>query len=556
VYVTTDKPYYYPGENIWFKGSMKYSIPEMRDSLSQILYVDLINPQRKIIQSHSLRIDSGFVKGDFVLSDTLTQGGYFIRAYTNWMKNYGEEHYFVKSVPVLSVSDRVSEGVDGQNKFSSGMSISVSKNMYNAREKIELTLILKDKEGNPIAANLSVAVTDTDQVIPVREEKNILTDFPMPKKPMRQGLVELKYPVEYGVTFFGQFNNDKKEPEKTTLTVVQGKFEDMVSIETTHDGKFWLNGFQFYDTLTFAFQAKNSKGKPYGYVQIQNREVPPLGFSMKDFVLNVTHTNYPQRIDSYYEIPKDVRLLQNVTIKGQKLSEATRSGVVYGEPDYILSGEKLLSATVGGNLVVGLQGKIPGLEIQWGRDDFGLPHYRIKIRGGSSSIGYLGTTEPLVLVDGIPLAQDPSGANTMGDQLAILDPSTVERIEVITSASPAFGVRGTNGVIAIYTKTGGYKGRDGDQSLKSFNFIKMQGYYRPRTFEHPDYSDAKILASVQADFRSTLYWNPDVKTNNKTGKVDLAFYASDQNSPYRIVVEGITEEGEPVRGEYFFNVNK
>lgn len=556
VYITTDKPYYYPGENIWFKGSMNYSLPGMRDSLSTILYVELINPQRKIIQSHLLKIDSGFTKGDFVLSDTLTQGGYFIRAYTNWMRNYGEGQYFVKSIPVLQGSDRVADTVEAENKLSSGLLLSVNKNVYATREKIELSLMVKDKEGNPIAANLAVAITDANQVIPVKEERNIVTDFPMPKKLGRQGLVELKYPVEYGISFLGQFTNEKKEPEKTTLTIVQGKFDDMASIETTHDGKFWLNGFQFSDTLTFAFQARNSKGKPYGKVVIQNREIPPLDFIKKDFLLNVKHTDYPQRVDSYYEIPKDARLLQNVTIKGQKLSDATRNGVVYGEPDYVLSGEKLLSATVGSNLAVGLQGKIPGLQIQWGYDDLALPHYKIKIRGGSSSIGAFGTTEPLVLVDGIPLPIDPSGANTMGDQLAILDPSTVERIEVITRASPMFGVRGTNGVIAIYTKMGGYKAKENNQSLKSFNFIKMQGYALPRTFEHPDYSDPKFFTSVQADFRSTLYWNPEVKVNNKTGKVNIEFYATDQNSPYRIVVEGVTEEGEPVRGEYFFNVNK
>ena len=171
-------------------------------------------------------------------------------------------------------------------------------------------------------------------------------------------------------------------------------------------------------------------------------------------------------------------------------------------------------------------------------------------------MGAFGTTEPLVLVDGVPLPLDPSGANTMGDQLAVLDPSTVERIEVITRASPMFGVRGTNGVIAIYTKMGGYKAKENNQSLKSFNFIKMQGYYSARTFEHPDYSDPKVFSAVQADFRSTLYWNPQVKTNTKTGRVDLEFYASDQNSPYRIVVEGVTEAGEPVRAEYFLNVNK
>ncbi|MBK7653351.1 MAG: hypothetical protein IPJ20_25120 [Flammeovirgaceae bacterium] len=48
-YVHTDKPYYYPGERIWFKAYMNYYYQPWRDSLSKTLYVELINPEKEIV---------------------------------------------------------------------------------------------------------------------------------------------------------------------------------------------------------------------------------------------------------------------------------------------------------------------------------------------------------------------------------------------------------------------------------------------------------------------------------------------------------------------------
>ena len=42
-YLHTDKSYYYPNEVIWFKGYINYFSPLLRDSLSHVLYVDLLN---------------------------------------------------------------------------------------------------------------------------------------------------------------------------------------------------------------------------------------------------------------------------------------------------------------------------------------------------------------------------------------------------------------------------------------------------------------------------------------------------------------------------------
>lgn len=554
-YLHTDKPYYYGGEAVWFKGYMNYIVPEMRDSLSGILYVELINPQRKIVAERQLRIDSGFVQGDFVLADTLSSGTYFLRAYTNWMKNYGAAEIFTKPVPVLAINQKVEADTGTEMATTPGLSVKMNKKAFKPRERIELEVEVRDESGNPVAANLSVAVTDTDQVALVREAKTIVDDFPMPEKLNVSGMIELKYPVEFGVSFFGQFVNDKHEAERANITIVQGKFEDMVTTETDHDGRFWLNGFQFFDTARFAFQARNARGKPYGHVSVLAREAAPLDFNPPEYALNIINVESPQRVISNYVIPKGARMLENVTIKGQKLEES-RKAIVYGKPDYTVSGEVLSNGSVGTNLLLGLQGRVPGLSVTWGWDpDTHIQHYKIKIRGGSSTFGFGTSTEPLVLIDGVPFSHEKESGNTAGDLLATLSPYQVDRVEVITHANPIFGVRGTNGVIAIYTKSGDYRVRGPNASLKGFDFATLTGYYRPKMFDAPDYSDPKATASQAADYRSTVFWGPQVTTDAKTGHGFLSFYAADLETRYRIVVEGVTEQGKPVQGEYFLTVS-
>ncbi|TSJ34928.1 hypothetical protein FO440_24130, partial [Mucilaginibacter corticis] len=41
-----------------------------------------------------LPVDSGTVAGDLILDDEIKAGSYRIRAYTQWMRNAGEDYFF------------------------------------------------------------------------------------------------------------------------------------------------------------------------------------------------------------------------------------------------------------------------------------------------------------------------------------------------------------------------------------------------------------------------------------------------------------------------------
>ncbi len=94
VYLQMDKPYYALGDTIWFKGYITIGSRHQLSKLSGALYVDLITEKDSVIKALKLPIISGMVMGDFTLGDDFREGSYRIRAYTQWMRNAGEEYFF------------------------------------------------------------------------------------------------------------------------------------------------------------------------------------------------------------------------------------------------------------------------------------------------------------------------------------------------------------------------------------------------------------------------------------------------------------------------------
>lgn len=100
VYLHMDKPYYTVGDDIWFKGYVTIGTYNYLSGLSKILYVDLISPNEQIIRSIRIPLISGVTMGDFQLADSLAEGNYRIRAYTNWMRNFDSDGFFDRVLPI------------------------------------------------------------------------------------------------------------------------------------------------------------------------------------------------------------------------------------------------------------------------------------------------------------------------------------------------------------------------------------------------------------------------------------------------------------------------
>lgn len=118
-----------------------------------------------------------------------------------------------------------------------------------------------------------------------------------------------------------------------------------------------------------------------------------------------------------------------------------------------ISGDKLKDARTS-NVASALSGKVAGVKITPQGGAGGGAN--IQIRGNASVTG---NNQPLIVVDGVPIAQDNS--NRYGGGISEISPDNIKSISILkgANASALYGSRATNGVILITTKDG--KGQKG-----------------------------------------------------------------------------------------------
>lgn len=100
VFLHMDKIEYNAGDVIWVKAYIVNGLDHLPDTFSTNLYVELISPVQSRVMIKRFQMFNGFGIGDFLLSDTLPEGLYQIRAYTAWMQNFDSDFFFEKNFQV------------------------------------------------------------------------------------------------------------------------------------------------------------------------------------------------------------------------------------------------------------------------------------------------------------------------------------------------------------------------------------------------------------------------------------------------------------------------
>jgi len=117
IYLHTDRSTYFIGEDLWYKAYDVRATNNLLFDNSNILYVELISCDAKIIARHKTNLEMGLGHGDFQLADSLgvKPGVYQLRAYTNWNRNFGDDFVFKKEIEVIDVFESHSKSNKAQN---------------------------------------------------------------------------------------------------------------------------------------------------------------------------------------------------------------------------------------------------------------------------------------------------------------------------------------------------------------------------------------------------------------------------------------------------------
>lgn len=148
--------------------------------------------------------------------------------------------------------------------------------------------------------------------------------------------------------------------------------------------------------------------------------------------------------------------------------------------------------------------------------------------------------DPVYIIDGV--------ATTDTQYFLALKPSEVLSIAVVKKPAKLgrVGLMGKNGLIVVQSKKG-------DLSPGIESALQVMGVNPAMPFVIPDHNGNKAPAAP--DFRSTLYWNPLVRTDSN-GEAKIEFYCSDDVGEMRIEVSGVCDQGHYFTGTSTFRVRR
>ncbi|WP_155807149.1 hypothetical protein [Gillisia marina] len=108
VYLHLNKTSFIPGEQVWFKAYVydrKNNIPFLETANLNIVMYDSLG---KHVEKQLVYINNGYGSGSIEIDSSFRAGKYYLKAYTNWMKNFKEDDSFTQEIHVLKSNVRVS----------------------------------------------------------------------------------------------------------------------------------------------------------------------------------------------------------------------------------------------------------------------------------------------------------------------------------------------------------------------------------------------------------------------------------------------------------------
>src|SRR5690606_3322405 len=142
------------GDEIWFKAYLVDAKNLKPSSVSNVLYVELIDQKdilKKIIKIHLI---AGLGWGNITLADSLNEGNYRLRAYSNWMRNFSEAYFYDHSFKVADIrsSQLITTTSYSFEKSSNGDVVKAMLNFKNlddypyANKEVNYTVELENKQ--------------------------------------------------------------------------------------------------------------------------------------------------------------------------------------------------------------------------------------------------------------------------------------------------------------------------------------------------------------------------------------------------------------------------
>lgn len=457
-------------------------------------------------------------------------------------------------------------------KDNAGLSIMTDKTSYTKRSSVHAQLQLKDAQGNPVLGNFSLSVTNDNDIRLDSTESTIKSYlllqsdikgfiekpgsyFNTSNKNAEQQLDALmltqgwarydassvlkghlascdSFEIEQGPVVSGNvrtFPNRRPLANHNVSLLLYGRKIFFDGIRTDKNGNFSFLCPNYPEDTKIRLEASRSETqsielfvRPDTFPKVPDLSamlpaLAPKDKQMQSFLAkSKEHWSYE---NGSYSID-----LEDIEITAQKAdpSEKVRKdrGAIYSDPSYSMDETSLKEYTT----IMDALCMAPGISPD---------------PSGSGIL--LRNAKPLIIVDQMEYSME---------ELANIRIDDVQMFDILRDFTQTnlYGSKGNNGVVVIYLKRGSDTKREENDLALNQSILKPLGYTQPAEFYRPKYEVESIRLDSKPDLRTTIYWQPVVKTNEK-GEADVFFFTSDGQGTYTITAEGVTPKGELIRAQ-------
>ena len=507
------------GATLWFRGFLLGDSAE-----SKVLYVELMSREGAVVQG-IYPIRKGVAQGQFSLPDTLSGGWYQVRAYTQWMRNFGESTFW--SHPLLVINPYADleksasppaapEDKEPARASGSGLTVALDQTQVRPREPVSVTIGLKDP-----SSSVRVAVS-VRKVNPLARYFPADGPAPSPSPPAAPARYDRE---DEGLTLSGTVSGmPASTADRAVVLSVPGLnpyFEYDLADQKGHFRipiREALQGQQtiILQTANTSLLAQWSLDEKFA----PQNTYPPEGFpKVSASALKAVQQTYAQRarVNAQYELfrPRD-----SVAVSDQPDFR------FYGAPNYTIRADEYIELP---NFVEVNRELMPGIRLRKNKGAYNLDVFDAGPRDFLEG-------EPTVFIDGVLIWNV--------DYLVSLPPSQIELIETVNRRT-YYGEYRFDGTVAIYTASGdAYLPALSPSALRQ----PVTGYtpYQPFTVQDS-------LPSYEPDLRTLLYWEPLVEI--KHTPYNFTIFNADELGTFEVVVEGFAEDGRRVEGRVRYTVS-
>jgi len=395
--------------------------------------------------------------------------------------------------------------------------ITTNKEKYLTREKVFATIHVKDEMGMPVAANLSLSVTN-DELLAFADDKqgNLLSELYL-QQDIKGKIDEPAFyfskdaksndALDYLLMTSGwrrfkweqilteQYPKQFIKPEKTSIRgqIIDIKTGKPVNKASIHFGKLTLQS--------------NEDGK-YVYNKLDLSEPKKMKVSMDGF------ENYEEEINSYQDAD-ETKVIQIYPIGYRKELERVQL-------------QEVMVMDAVEERAIALPGRVFNDEIQM-MPAKAQDEARKRAEAGAKAKAEA-EEKSKTRAEVRAKANADAKAKKEGEK-----PKAANGIKnvVIDGKADVKNEMAANGArLDLKVKK---------QILPPIQPNSQIKFYRTREFAIPDYSKA-TGKELRNDFRKTIYWNPDIVVD-ASGKKEIEFYTNDEITSFKFITEGIGSNG-------------